>query len=281
MTSTLSLLLSSLCGLAHAETQEPTCHDAVVAFAPYKNATGVPVDVSPAATVYSDCDREFTLTVATARGDTVVQQRLEPNDAGFMRMDLGLELEPESVYRFSVRGGEMGLERIGFTTGQGLVGGAPKPPGISQVRLEQPVCEESLEWDTPSFEVTVQVGLDPDGLATVALVESADSEQIHGPYIAGERAELVIPVPGYTSLTAGDEKCVQAIQYDGRGREVGRSEVTCGVVQEVEHACEQDSLGCGGCASGSPARHPVLGVVLVVLLAGLSRRRGRAIQKPE
>jgi hypothetical protein len=279
MTSLLPLLLSSVCGLALAETAEPLCDDRLGALAPRDRATNVPVDVMPALTVHTDCDRHVTVTLADNQDQEVIQADLEPNDVDFLRLDPGTELEPDTTYEVTVRGDELDLTVYGFTTGRGRVLGASEAPIVSHMRLIHYNCDETFESIRPTFEATVGVAHDPDGLATVALVEPERGDSIHGPYIAGDQSEVVIPRRGYTSLTVGEEHCVQAIQYDGRGQEVGRSELTCGIVEQVDSTCDDEeetgpvrsALDCGGCASGTPAGPAGLVVVGLVLVA-LTRR---------
>lgn len=279
MTSLVPLLLSSVCGLARAETAEPICDDRLGAVAPRDGTTNVPVDVMPALMVHADCDRHVTVTLADHQDQEVVQADLEPNDAGFLRLDPGMDLEPDTTYELTVEGDELDRTAVWFTTGRGRVVGSSEAPTVSHIRLIHYNCDETFESIRPTFEATIGVAHDPDGLATVALIEPERGDSIHGPAIAGDQSEVVIPRRGYTSLTVGNEHCVQAIQYDGRGQEVGRSELTCGIVEQVDSTCDDEegpgpvrsALDCGGCASGTPSGPAGL-VVLGLLLVGLTRR---------
>lgn len=254
-----------------ADTGDPCAPAEVVATVPTNGATGVPVDVRPAAVISGCGASSYALQLFEMKAsfeDFVAGETFEWDAArttGVLELYPPGDLLPQTTYLFRITATEgFGeITEVSFTTGQARIVGFEGRPGvvIDYVWIVGP--DAPVELDANGRISPVH---DPDGLSLVHLVDVDDAAVIHWSGPALDTSD----VPwdrSWTEASMPETVCYRAVQVDGAGRASAPSDPACRMPDEK-------LVGAGSCgcsAAGGPGW--ALGSLVAILLA---RRRRRA-----
>jgi hypothetical protein len=237
---------------------KPACEGVWVAdVVPSQGATGVPVDVRPAAIFGSDgCGGDGILTFAllrTADASEVASVDIDTDgvtDGELLALELPTSLDPDTPYQLA-----LGYTTVDFTTGTDTVAGLDGVPALLDANA-------SFHRDTHyvqggvTLDWTVDPVPDPDGLSILE-ISDANSDR------PASAARIGSAITSGELFWAGDRSpkvCPQVRQIDGAGHATAMSEPLC------------VPMGCA--AVGGPASGWLVGVGVVVaeVVAGRTAR---------
>ncbi|HJN74517.1 MAG TPA: hypothetical protein QGF58_11340 [Myxococcota bacterium] len=263
----MSVLLFLSPAHADADAMEPECSLVTVTDTlPGPEAVGVPLDVSPAALFWGDCDGpdQWTLEI-TEDGEVVASDVFDFDWSGRpqqMRLHLDVELAPDTDYELRVVPGEGGYSEpatVGFTTGTELSGGLSGDPLITEAEAWFYDFDTSVEVGG-SF--TVSPAIDADGLSLLHFVDE-DGEILQTRVVGDGEVEFTAQTTWATSAPTEDI-CYSVFQEDAAGL-ASAVETVC--VGADERFVEEDRRGC---STGGLAPTALFGLIG---LLGLRRRR--------
>ncbi len=254
---------------------EPSSSDALMApeqcavvqvsvTSPAPLATGVPVDVMPAALLSAGgCgSQSWQVTLVDAStGATVATAAHAESDGKLIELELGGDLAPETTYTFRIEplDGVGELAEIGFTTGTGTTVGLDGAPAI---------LSSAASWSEDVAVTTVQVEIDVAPAAEGAsIVAFGGRDEGDLAWTSATGPTTVLLQGSRSDGSAPAKVCLTARQRDLAGRWT--------VSDEDCVAPEVIASPGGGCFGGGSRESttPALGGLL--LAAGLLRRSRR------
>ncbi|MCB9744921.1 MAG: hypothetical protein H6741_29065 [Alphaproteobacteria bacterium] len=259
------------------------CHFGILANPfPADGAVDVPVDIQPAALMGNpqlgggDCLNgtagvEWIGLYEIVDGEALPLFEGELERAGaqlYLPIPLDLELAPNTEHLivleppedFSAGMSEEDLAlwvREGrFTTGEARAAELVGEPEIERARVYDHRPINPFAPTTRELELDVLPVEDPQGVSLV-LVQDADVPGRTYDVLGADELESHVNVP--TPDHAREDLCVELVQLDGRGEEIGRSEAVC------------RGASLGGCSATGAVGS--VGLALLGLLGALRRRR--------
>lgn len=263
----MSIVSFALVSLSFAEPSadmQECGYMSVSVTSPAPLATGVPIDVVPAAllTGQSCGSQSWLVTLVDAStGDEVAAITHVEDDGALIEIDLGADLAPDTTYpvRFEPLDGLGEHVEIGFTTGSGTTVGLDGAPTVESA---------AAAWSREgvlTVQAEIGVAASVDGPSIVAFALEGGDDLAYTSATGPTFARL----SGFTFASeAPAEVCVVARQRDLAGR-WAESDADC-VVPEVV-ASDTDGGGCFAPSGGRTT--PALAGLL--FLAGLARRPRR------
>jgi hypothetical protein len=244
------IALLALLGPAHAYT---ICTGPlVVATVPPPNAEDVPRDVR-LSFLYGDACSDVSggaeVSVYAWRDDGD-GERAASGTIPTGRFDLG-SLHPEPILEPLTDHTVDGAVSLAFRTGDFLA-----PTLTGEITGEVVAARWDRRGDVIRFEASIVPVPDPSGLSVVELADPDDPDVVLGGAIVGSRDE-VLAIGLWTLPERPDTICVDAIQRDAAGRQVG----------EALRLCDEPTgtRGGGGCSTtgASPAWLALLSLLLL------------------